>query len=97
MGKYFRASNVKKSVVDERTTQGRNGGRARGAQLSGRRITTGARNHCGWANHCGGRRKVPPMSQVHASIQYICYRKNSSSNVGAQNLPRCFRSVTRLD
>jgi len=37
-------------------------------------------------NHCGRRRKVPTMSQVLSSMQYICFRKTSGSNMGAPNL-----------
>jgi len=33
-----------------------------------------------------GCRKVPTMSQVLYSTQYICFRKNSGSNTGAPNL-----------
>jgi len=33
-----------------------------------------------------GRQKIPTMSQVHSSIQYICFRKISGSNMGAPNL-----------
>ena len=32
-----------------------------------------APNHYGGANRCGGRHKVPTMSQILSSIQYICY------------------------
>jgi len=53
---------------------------AKGAQFPGFRVTM-------WApNHCGGRLKVPTMSQVLSSIQYICFRKTSGSNMGAPNL-----------
>ena len=37
-------------------------------------------------NRCGGRKKVPTMSQVLSSIQYICFRKTSGANMGAPNL-----------
>jgi len=50
------------------------------AQFPGHRITMGA------PNHCGSRRKVLTMSQVLPSIQYICFRKTSVSNMGAPNL-----------
>ena len=33
-------------------------------------------------NHCGERRKIPTMSQVLSSMQYICFRKTSVSNMG---------------
>ena len=38
----------------------------------------------------GGLRRVPTMSQVLSSIQYICFRKSSGSNMGHQTyfLPR---------
>ena len=45
-----------------------------GAKFPGRRMTAGRR------------RKVPTMSQVLFSIQYICFRKISGSNMGAPNL-----------
>jgi len=38
-------------------------------------------------NHCEGRRKVPTMSQVLCSIQYICFRKTLVLNMGVPNLP----------
>ena len=47
---------------------------AREAQFRGCRITA------------GGRRKVSTMSQVLSLIQYICFRKNSGSNMGAPSL-----------
>ena len=33
------------------------------------------------------RRKVPTLSQVLSSMQYICFRKTSGSNTGVPNLP----------
>jgi len=41
-------------------------------------------------NGCGGLRKVPTMSQVLSSIQYICFLKSSALNTGRQTcfLPR---------
>jgi len=54
-------------------------GVTRGAQFPGRQITTGA------PNDCVGRRKVPTISQVLCLIQYILFRKNSGSNMGAPN------------
>jgi len=48
-------------------------------------------------NHCGVRRKVPAMSQVLSSIQYVCFRKISRPNKGVPNLPRApFNFVTLL-
>ena len=42
----------------------------------------------GAPNHCRGRRKAPTvLSQVLSSIQYICFRKTSGSNIGRQT---CF-------
>ena len=35
---------------------------------------------------CGGGRKVPTMSQILSSIEYICFRKTSGSNMWAPNL-----------
>jgi len=55
-------------------------GWARGSQFPGRRITMGA------LNHCGRHRKVSAMSQVLSSVQYICFRKTSGTNMEAQNL-----------
>ena len=40
----------------------------------------------GALNHCGGRHKVPTMSQILSSMQYICFRKTSCSNMVAPNL-----------
>jgi len=42
----------------------------------------------GEPDHCAERRNVPTMSQVRSSIQYICYRKASGSNMGAPNFLR---------
>jgi len=55
----------------------------RGAQFPGRRITMGA------PNHCEGRRKVLAMSQVFSSIQYICSRRTSGSNMWGAKLASC--------
>jgi len=89
------------SPVKRAVTRGITRGGKRGAM-------PGARNHCGGAekNDCGGRRmtaggrrKVPTMSQVLASIQYICFRKISGSNMGVPNLllPRApYKLVTPL-
>jgi len=66
--------------------QARNEGGQRGhdspgaESLWGRQITAEA------PNHCGRRRKVPAMSQIPSSIQCICFRQNSGSNMGALNL-----------
>jgi len=40
----------------------------------------------GMGAKCLGRRKVPTMSQVLSSVQYICFRKTLGSNLGALNL-----------
>ena len=40
----------------------------------------------GAPNHWGGRWKVSTMSHALSSIQYICLRKTSGSNMGAPNL-----------
>jgi len=51
---------------------------------------TPAPNHSGGAEICGGaewllgRQKIPTMSHVHSSIQYICFRKTSGSIWGRQ-------------
>jgi len=41
------------------------------------------KNHYGGAESLRGRRKVTAMSQVLSSIQCICFRKTSGSNMGA--------------
>jgi len=46
----------------------------------------GAESLRGAPNDCGERRKVPTISQVLSSIQYICFRKTSNSNMGVPNL-----------
>ena len=53
----------------------------RGAQFPGRRITRGKGGH-----NSRGRWKAPTMLQVLSSVQYICFRKTSGSNMGAPNL-----------
>ena len=53
-------------------TQGRNEGKGR--------------NNSRTPNHWRRRRKVPTMSQALSSIQCICFRKISGSNIGASNL-----------
>jgi len=45
----------------------------------------GAESLRGTPNVCWGRRKVPTISQLFASFQYICFRKTSGSNMGAPN------------
>ena len=40
----------------------------------------------GAQNNCEGRWKVPTMSKALSSIQWICFRKTSGSNMGAPNL-----------
>jgi len=40
----------------------------------------------GAPNHCEECRKVPTMSQVLSSIQYICFRKTVGSNMESPNL-----------
>jgi len=51
---------------------------AKGEQFPGRRITMGA------PSNCGGRSLVPTISQVVPSIQFICFRNTSGSNMGRQ-------------
>ena len=68
-----------------RNEGGKGGHISPGAESLRRRlITTRA------PNDCGERRKVPTMSQVLSSIQYICFLKTSNSNMGRQTclLPR---------
>jgi len=48
--------------------------------------STRGRSEEGYGAQCPGRLKVPTMSQVLPSIQYIYSRKTSGSNIGAQNL-----------
>jgi len=43
-----------------------------------------------------GRRKVPTMSQVLSSIQYICFRKTLGSNMGTPNFSGHGRNLTSL-
>jgi len=43
-------------------------------------------SNAGDAERLWGRQKVPTMSQALSSIQYICFRKTSGSNMGAPNL-----------
>jgi len=47
-------------------------------------------------NHCGGRRKVLKLPQVFSSIQYICFRKTSVSNMGRQTRFLPGRHLTSL-
>ena len=60
---------------------------ASGAQLPGRQIIIEA------PNDCGGRRTVPTTSQVLSSIEYICFRNTSGSNMGAPNLLLALRPI----
>ena len=46
----------------------------------------GAESLRGAPNDCERRRKVPTISQILSSIQYICFRKTSGSNMGVPNL-----------
>jgi len=69
------------SIASQRPVdQGPNEGEASGAQFLGCGIDMVA------PNACEGRWKVPTVSQVFSSIQLICFRKTSSSNMGAPNL-----------
>jgi len=66
----------------------------------------GAKSLWGAPNGSGACRKVPTISQVLSSIQYICFRKTSVSNMGRQTcfLPRvpanslrpCHWHITRV-
>jgi len=47
---------------------------------------TRAPNHSGGDEILWGRQKIPTMSHVPSSIQYICFRKTSGSKMGAPNL-----------
>jgi len=57
-----------------------------GAQLPGHRITLGAVKYCGGRRMIVEAQKVPTVSQALSSIQCICFRKTSGSNMGAPNL-----------
>jgi len=63
--------------VAVRSNQGHNDG-GQGAQLPGRRITMRAPNDCGAPKS--------PSNITKTSVQYICFRKTSGSNIGAPNL-----------
>ena len=65
--------------------QGRNKG-GKGDAIPRGRVTMGRQVTAGGAEWLRGSQKVPTMSQVHSSIQYICLRKTSVSNMGAPNL-----------
>ena len=43
-------------------------------------------NHYGGTDSLRGAPNVPTMSQLLSSIQYICFRRTSGSNMGAPNL-----------
>ena len=60
----------------------------KGEQFPGRRVATGASNHCGERRMAAGSPKSPNdvTSQVLSSVQYICFRNTSVSNMGAPNL-----------
>jgi len=47
---------------------------------------TWASNHSGGTEWLRGRHKIPTMSHLHSSIQYICFRKTSGSKMGEPNL-----------
>jgi len=71
-------------------------GGARGAQFPGCLITMGAPNHCGRRQITADRRRVPKMSQILSSIQFICFRKTSGSNMGQQTCFLPHRNLTSL-
>ena len=60
-----------------RSNQGRND-EGQGAQLPGRRITVRASNDCATPKS--------PNNVTGTSVQYICFRKTSGSNIGVPNL-----------
>ena len=47
---------------------------------------TWAPNHFGDTEIMRGRQKIPIISHVHSSVQYICFRKTSGSKIEALNL-----------
>jgi len=53
----------------------------------------GAETLRGASNDLAGCRKVPTMSQIHSSIQYICFRTSSGSNMRAPNLLRALGPI----
>jgi len=63
--------------VAARSNQGRNDG-GKGAQFPGCRITMRALNDCGAPKS--------PNNVTITSVQFICFRKTSGSNMGAPNL-----------
>ena len=63
--------------VAARSNQGRND-EWQGAQFPGRRITMRAPNDCGTPKS--------PSNITRTSVQYICFRKTSGSNIGSPNL-----------
>jgi len=66
--------------------QGRNEGEQGGRNSPGAESLWGTKSLRGEPNGCGGRKKIPTMSQALYSIQYICFRKTSVSNMGVPNL-----------
>jgi len=63
--------------VTTRSNQGRNHG-GQGAQFPGRRITMRAPNDCGAPKS--------PSNVTRTSVQHICFRKGSGSNIWEPNL-----------
>ena len=55
----------------------------------------GAKSLQGAPNSCRGSRKIPAMSQVLSSIQYICFWKTTVSNMGAPDLPLAPDAIKR--
>jgi len=74
------------SVVDHLDKQSRNNGSKGGIIPRAPYHCRGAKSLHRVSNDCGGCRKVPTMSHINSSVQYICFRKTSGSIMGAPNL-----------
>jgi len=68
------------------SAQGRNEGGNGGTIPRAPNHYGGAESLRGAPNDCGLRQKVPTVSQVLSSMEYICFRKTSGSNMGTPNL-----------
>ena len=89
------SSNLNK-YLQSSSLQGRNEGGQGERKFPGRWVTMRAPNHCGVGRMAEGRQKVPTMSQVLCSVQYICFRKTLVFNMGASNFPGRHLTSLRL-